>query len=182
MASSSQQCDRSMCAIAPVVQAKLLVLGFLALLYSPTAAQAVVVNVGGTSYDITVQATAYASNSTLFDQPPNGRMPWWADVSGASAAAFALEVYDQLGGGPTPGYGPLFAYTASAGSVNAILQNLSDPLSQLDDTYLDTLNLSYAIATPLSTPSAVPAPLPLAACGAALTWSRRLRRRLHSTR
>jgi hypothetical protein len=76
----------------------------------------------------------------------------------------------------------LFAYTASAGSVSAILQNLSDPLSQLDDTYLDNLNLPYAIAIPLPTPSPVPAPLPLAALGAALTWSRRLRRRFHSSR
>jgi hypothetical protein len=179
---SSQPRDRRICSIALTVKAKLLALGSLALLCSPMAAQAVGVNVGGVSYDITIQTTSYASNSSLFDQPPSGRMPWWGDLSGASAAAFALEVYDQLGGGPSSGFGPLFAYTASAGSVNAILQNLSDPLSQLDDTVLDNLNLSYAVATPLSTPSAVPAPLPLAAFGGALTWSRRLRRRLHSSR
>lgn len=179
---SSQPRDRRIRNIALTVKAKLLVLGVLAPLCSPMAAQAVGVHVGGVSYDITIQTISYTSNSSLFDQLPSGRMPWWGDLSGASAAAFALEVYDQLGGGPSSGFGPLFAYTASAGSVNAILQNLSDPVSQLDDTYLDDLNLSYAIATPLTTPSPVPAPLPLAAVGAALTWSRRLRRRLHSSR
>lgn len=157
-----------------------LALAALTLALSPGAAQAVVVTVAGNTYDITIETTSYLSSPSLFQLPPTGRMPWWGDSSGTSASTFAQEAYNQIGAGPTPGYGPLFAYDLSGGSLNAILQNLNDPLSQLDDTFADNQTLTFAVATPLATTS-VPAPLPLTALAATAAWSRRLRRRLRST-
>ena len=106
-------------------------------------------------------------------------MPWWGDSSGTIASDFAREVSGQLGAGPTPGYGPLFAFDFMGGSLDAILQNLNDPLSQLDDTFLDNQTVTFAVATPIASTS-VPAPLPLLALATAGAWSRRLRRRLRS--
>ena len=159
--------------------AKPLALAALALALSPSAAHAVVVSVAGNTYDITTETTSYLSSPSLFQLPPAGRMPWWGDATGASASTFAQVVYNQLGAGPTPGYGPLFAYEISGGNLNAILQNFSDPLSQLDDIFADNLTVTFAVATPVSTTS-VPAPLPLAALATAAAWSHRLRRRIHS--
>jgi MYXO-CTERM domain-containing protein len=147
----------------------------IALAIGPSAAEAALVTVGGISYDISTETTSYTGTPSLFQLPPTGRMPWWGDSSGTTASDFAREVFSQLGLGPTPGYGPLFAYDFSGGSLNAILQNLNDPLSQLDDTFLDSQTLTYAVATPQGSPS-VPAPLPLMALAAAGAWSRRLRR------
>jgi hypothetical protein len=100
---------------------------------------------------------------------PLGKAPL-GDATGASASTFAQVVYNQLGAGPTPGYGPLFAYEISGGNLNAILQNFSDPLSQLDDIFADNLTVTLAVATPVSTTS-VPAPLPLAALATAAAHS-----------
>jgi hypothetical protein len=163
--------------------AKPLSLAALTLALSPSAAHAVVVSVAGNTYDITTETTSYLSSPSLFQLPPAGRMPWWGDGTGASASTFAQVVYNQLGAGPTPGYSPMFVYEISGGNLNAILQNLSDPLSQLDDIFADNLTVAFAVATPVSTPvstASVPAPLPLAALATAAAWSRRLRRRIHS--
>ena len=137
-------------------------------------------HVAGNAYDVTIETTSYLSSPSLFQTPPLGRMPWWGDSSGATASVFATEVYDQLGAGPTAGYGPLFAYDIAGGNLNVIMQNLTNPLSQLDDTFADNQTLSFAVANPLATTS-VPAPLPLTALAAATAWSRRLRRRIRST-
>lgn len=157
-----------------------LALAVISLAINPTAAQAVLVTVGGSSYDISTETTSFLGTPSLFQLPPTGRMPWWGDSSGTTASDFAREVSGQLGAGPTPGYGPLFAYDFTGGSLNAILQSLNDPLSQLDDTFLDSQTLTYAVAAPLTSPS-VPAPLPLMALGAAGAWSRRLRSRIRSS-
>ena len=160
--------------------AKPLALAALTLALIPGAAHAVVVTVAGNTYDVTTETTSFLSSPSLFQLPPAGRMPWWGDSSGSSASSFAQVVYNQLGAGPNPGYGPLFAYDLSGGSLNAVLQDLNDPLSQLDNTFADNQTLTFAVASPLSSTS-VPAPLPLTALAAAAAWSRRLRRRIHST-
>ena len=160
--------------------AKPLALAALTLALSPSAAHAVMVTVAGNAYDVTIETTSYLSSPSLFQTPPLGRMPWWGDSSGTTASLFATEVYDQLGAGPTAGYGPLFAYDIAGGNLNVIKQNLTNPLSQLDDTFADNQTLSFAVANPLATTS-VPAPLPLTSLAAATAWSRRLRRRIRST-
>lgn len=141
---------------------------------SPAAAPAVVVTVGGSSYDISLIETSQATSTSLFSAlPPQGRMPWWGDP--ALAYDFAVQVYDQLGDGSTAGYGPLFAHGVSGGWVLGILQSTGDPLDAIDQTPATNLPVRYAIAS-----APVPGPLPLFGVAAAFGWSRRLRQRIGS--
>jgi len=146
-------------------------------LLAAASASAVTVTVGSIDYDVTVFKGSYNSNSALFQLLPAGRVPWWG--SDTLAINFAQQVYDQLGSGPTSGYGPVFAYELSGTDILGISQNLNDPLSQQDETIADNVDVNYAIVTPLnSAPASVPAPLPVFGAAAALGWSRQLRKRI----
>ena len=161
-------------------------LGWLAGCALPLAAclpaQAVVVNILGSNYDVTITSTSHNANPIAFGTPTAGQMPWWGDSSLAST--FASQVYDQLGDGYQPGYGPVFAYqfiaTPSA-EVYGITQNTTDINDQLDLDASAPLSAATAYAyasASLITPVPVPGPLPLAGAAAAFAWSRRLRRRI----
>ncbi len=142
-------------------------------------ASAVTVTVGSIDYDVTFFMGTYSDNAALFQTPPAGKMPWWGDSTGDLAAEFAGQVYDLLGEGPTAGYGPVFAYALSVNDVLGIAQNLTDPLSQIDETIANDASVNYAIAMPLSpAPTSVPAPLPVFGAAAAFGWSRQLRKRI----
>jgi hypothetical protein len=146
-------------------------------LLAAAPASAVTVTVGFIDYDVTVFKGSYNSNSALFQLLPTGKVPWWG--SDTLAVNFAQQVYDQLGSGPTFGYGPVFAYELSGTDILGISQNLADPSSQQDETIADNADVNYAIATPLnSAPASVPAPLPVFGAAAALGWSRQLRKRI----
>jgi len=146
-------------------------------LLAAAPASAVTVTVGSIDYDVTVLKGSYNSNSALFQLPPAGKVPWWG--SDTLAVNFAQQVYDQLGSGPSFGYGPVFAYELSGTDILGISQNLANPSSQLDETIADNADVNYAIATPLnSAPASVPAPLPVFGAAAALGWSRQLRKRI----
>lgn len=149
-------------------------------LLSVAPASAFTVTVGSKDYDVAVYKGSYSNNSGLFHQlPPAGKMPWWGDSTGNLAATFAQQVFDQLGPGPTSGYGPVFAYELSGTDILGISQNLTDPSSQMDETMAISADVNYAIATPLgSGPTSVPAPVPVFGAAAALGWSRQLRRRI----
>ena len=163
-------------------------LGWLAGCALPFAAclpaQAVVVNILGSNYDVTITSTSYNANPIAFGTPAAGQMPWWGDSSLAST--FASQVYDQLGDGYQPGYGPVFAYqfiaTPSA-EVYGITQNITDINDQLDLDASAPLSAATAYAyasasliTPVS--ATVPTPLPLLGGASAMAWSRRLRTRI----
>jgi hypothetical protein len=140
-------------------------------------ASALTVTVGSIDYDVTVFNGSYTSNSSVFQVPPTGQMPWWGND--ILAVDFAEQVYDQLGSGPTSGYGPVFAYEVSGTDILGISQNLADTLSQNVETIAENAAVNYAIATPLgSAPTSVPAPLPVFGAAAALGWSRQLRKRI----
>lgn len=136
-------------------------------------AKAVVINLGGNAYDVSVAETSLASSGNLFDSPPLGQMPWWRDDQLASEAA--AQVFNLLGSGWDPGYGPVFAYDASMGQVMGLAQSLTDPLDQIDVTPATGASVRYAIA---STPA--PGALPLLGAAEMVRWSRRLRRRIGS--
>jgi hypothetical protein len=140
---------------------------------SATPASAVVVNVGGNSYDVTVLNTSYDVSTSLFQLPPSGSMPWWGDD--ALASEFAAQVYNSLGSGWDADYGPVFAHSQSLSQVLGLTQSLSNPLDQIDVSPATSTPVTYAIAT---TP--VPGPLPLFGAAAAFGWSRQLRSRLKS--
>ncbi|MFN9646108.1 MAG: hypothetical protein ACK6BG_13560 [Cyanobacteriota bacterium] len=138
---------------------------------SPVAA--VVVNVGGNSYDVTVLNTSYDASTSVFQLPPTGQMPWWGND--LLASDFAAQVYNSLGSGWDADYGTVFAHSESLGQVLGLSQSLTNPLDQIDVTPATSTTVTYAIAT-----SPVPGPLPLFGAAAAFGWSRQLRARLRS--
>ncbi len=138
---------------------------------SASPAAAVVVNVGGNSYDVTVFNTSYSTSTSVFQLPPSGQMPWWGDD--LLASEFAAQVYNSLGTGWDADYGPVFAHGESLGQVLGLVQSVSNPLDQIDVTPASNTTVPYAIAT-----SPVPGPLPLFGAATAFGWSRRLRQRM----
>ena len=149
-------------------------------LLSVAPASALTVTVGSIDYDVTVFNGSYNSNSSLFQIPPAGQVPWWGNDM--LAIDFAQQVYDQLGSGSTPGNSPVFAYEVSGTDILGISQDLGDILIQYPETIPDNAAVKYAIATPLnSAPASVPAPLPVFGAAAAFGWSRRIRRRIGGT-
>ena len=157
--------------------ASLLLLGTTALpLLTTSPAAAVVVTVGGTSYDVSVSTTTYNSSSADFQTPSSGGlMPWWGDDMLASD--FAKEVYDALGSGWNNNYGPVFAYEFETiqDQVPGIAQSIFNPNLQIDVFPATNATVSYAIAT---APVPLPQPLPLFGAAAGFGWSRQLRKRI----
>ncbi len=140
-------------------------------------ASAVTVTVGSTDYDVTIFNGSFSSNSASFQVPPTGVMPWWGDD--LLALDFAAQVYDQLGQGPTTGFGPVFAYEDSGIDIQGWSQSITDPASQNLEAIAYNFDVNYAIATPLnSAASSVPVPLPVFGAAAAFGWSRQLRTRM----
>jgi len=157
----------------------LLVAGGLSLpIVSALPASAVTISIGANDYEVTVVVGKYFGNESLFQVPPAGQMPWWADTTGNTAAEFAATVYDQLGQGPETGYGPVFAYDFTDPNVQGIVQSLTDLTAQLDQPFSANNDILYAVATPLSQGpvTSVPGPLPVVGALGAFTFSRRLRR------
>jgi hypothetical protein len=164
----------------PISAALLTVSASIALpLLAALPAAAVTVTIGSNSYDVTVFTGSYSNNTSLFQALSPGKMPWWGDSTGDSASAFATQVYDQLGNGPTSGYGPVFAYDLDGAGVVGLSQNLTDPLVQNGESIALNASVAYAIATPLGPPpSPAPAPLPVFGAMAAFGCSRRIRKRI----
>ena len=152
--------------------------GFLALTFTPGAAQAAIVNVGGTNYDVTYFTGAANSNLSKFQTPANGgQMPWWGNSS--LTQSFATAVGNKAGLPNLAGSGgPFFAYAFSQPSV---FSWSLDDVTIVNDAWgaFVTFN-SWATASlaPPPAPSGVPGPLPLFGAAAAFSMSRRLRRRI----
>ncbi|MEB3260296.1 MAG: hypothetical protein VKP63_06705 [Cyanobacteriota bacterium] len=138
---------------------------------SSAPAAAVVINLAGVPYDVSVSQTSYSLSTSAFQAPPLGQMPWWGDDQLASEAA--SQVFNLLGPGWDANYGPVFAYGATLGQALGLAPSLADPLDQIDVSPTSGAMVRYAIA---STP--VPGPLPLLGATELVLWSRRLRRRI----
>jgi hypothetical protein len=152
--------------------------GALLPLLQAKPAAAVVVNVGGIVYDVSITNMSYALSPTSFALPPLGQMPWWGDD--ARASEFATSVYLQLGPGTDANYGPVFAYAVDT-SLNQVLglsQSLTDINDQIDVMPTTSATIRYATATTSAT-TPVPLPLPILGAATGFGWSRRLRQRLH---
>lgn len=136
---------------------------------SPAAA--VVVTVGGTSYDVSALTISSNSQPSAFALPPLGQMPWWGNDNLASE--FATQVFNQLGAGWDADYGPVFAHALDTpmNQVLGLTSSLTDLNDQIDVTPSLTTTTRYAIAV-----APVPLPLPLLGAAAGLGWSRQLRR------
>jgi hypothetical protein len=151
--------------------------GLVLSLVSASPSPAVTVTIGSTDYDVSFFVGTFTDNQSLFQVPSAGKVPWWVDPSGTIASDFAQSVFDQLGEGPVPGYGPVFAYDSDGVAVQGIVQSLTNTSSQLDQPFSPSIPIKYAIATPISQPSTAnaPGPLPVLGVFAAYKFSRRLR-------
>jgi hypothetical protein len=145
---------------------------------SPGSAQAYVVTVGGTQYDVTTFTGTYNDNISKFATAANsGVMPWWgnSNTAGVFANAVALGL-----GQPNLGnrFGPAFAYAAGGGVVNYILWDTvhSSVLFNTNSPQTDA-GITWAQVAPASS-APVPGPLPLFGAAAAFGFSRKLRKRI----
>jgi|688.fasta_scaffold165242_2 hypothetical protein len=153
----------------------------LAACLSAPAAHAVVVTVGGTSYDVLVTNRAYTDDPSFFS---SASMPWFTanPADNNLAYEFAAAVFDQLGSFYYPGFtepgGPLFAFAINTPNILAVFQETNDPNIQNETNVVTSQAYNYAYATSAPVPTSVPSPLPLIGAVAALRAARRLRHRL----
>jgi hypothetical protein len=137
-------------------------------------ANALIVTVDGTNYDVTVLDVAYEGNESLFATPATGGvMPWYGN--GPLAASFASAISDAL---ENQGSNPVFAFTFDT-SVRGKQYGLNRNTNTFEVSNISLpafLSIGYAQATLV--PAAVPGPLPLFGAAAAFGMSRRLRRRI----
>lgn len=147
------------------------------------ARAALLVNVGGSYYNVTTFTGSYDDNSSRFT---TAEMPWWGDST--LAGQFATAVGSELGFpnrtpacGSAPGcYSPLHAYGVGSGVNGSWTHSTNGVVSA---GVFRNESLTYAVATPAAAPapSAVPGPLPLFGAAAAFGMSRRLRSRIAGT-
>jgi hypothetical protein len=168
-------------AMQALLHSRWIVVGCLAALplLSPRPAEAIVVNVAGQSYDVSVITTSPNQAPSIFAPIAlngSGKMPWWGNPN--LAAAFAMEVFSGLGPGADANYGPIFAYEFTVNGVAGVAQSLTDINDQtvVDPAPSRSDLLPYAIARQ---PVAVPLPPPFLGIGAGFCYARRLRRLRH---
>jgi hypothetical protein len=136
----------------------------------PTEAQALIVNVGGTNYNVSTFVGNYNVNASRFTV---GEMPWFGNSS--LAQQFAAALGTGLGLPNSFGNaGPMFAYSANS-SYAGVWVYVSTSAANAVPT--SSVNLTYAVASQAPS-TAVPGPLPLFGAAAAFGWSRRLRSRI----
>jgi hypothetical protein len=151
-------------------------------------AQAVVVNVEGKDWDVTTFTGSYNDNESRFNV---GEMPWWGNESLASlfAGAVGSSLGDPNGLHATLRYwGPKFSFSACDTTCGYLGQYSVELTSGfpvvtigLEPKGLDSNGgrpLTWAQATPYTSPAAVPGPLPALGAAAAFGFSRKLRKRI----
>ena len=109
-----------------------------------TSTHAVLVDVGGTQYDIiTIDGTFNALQTNIESQP------WWGDINIARDAAFAVNT--SLGtNSVNTDFGPLFAYGKPFESVAAVAWLFVDPLDIDTDAFAvdPTQSVTWAVVAP----------------------------------
>jgi hypothetical protein len=143
---------------------------------SPGSAQAYLVTVGGTQYDVTTFTGSYNNNDSKFNSTT---MPWFG--SSTLANQFAAEIGAGMGY-LNGGNGPFFAWQQSGiVSVWYTYQGGGGPSYgqysgsiPVDETYV------WAQVSAPAPSASAPAPLPLLGAGAAFGYSRQLRKRIKS--
>ena len=151
-------------------------------------AQAFVVNVEGQDWDVTTFTGSYNDNEAKFNV---GEMPWWGDESLASL--FAGAVGSSLGApnglhATLRSWGPKFSFSACdttcgyLGQYSVELTSGSPVVTiGLEPKGLESNGgrpLTWAQATPYTSPAAVPGPLPALGAAAGFGFSRKLRKRI----
>lgn len=148
----------------------------VACLVAGSPAQALIVTINGSDYDVLRQRINYNDNRTLMES-----QPWWGDEN--LAITFANTVGYGLGRISAYGEtsGPIFAYTINSSVYPVAGHAFGFPYGPRTQSGLgETLDFAVATAIPAPASAAVPAPLPILASFAAYGWSRRLRAKIHS--
>lgn len=141
---------------------------------APREAQALTVEVDGTTYDLTIYSGSFDSNTSFFATPANGgKMSWWGNESLAQQLASKLAA--GLSSPPLPSNGPLFAFAFNSPYVSASYFDLTTlgngDLVVTDDEVSPSTPQTYVVEN-----NPVPAPLPILATAVCFTAIRRLRR------
>jgi len=167
-------------------------LGAAVLAGALTAGQAqalgVRVNINGQDYNVTTFSGSYNDNTAKFNLPAaGGVMPWWSN--GTVAAQFAIAVDAQLGtpnildglSGPPAGTGagPFFGYETNG--PNNIMYGFG---------WVSGYGVGQGVigfpsggtSRTWAQVTAVPGPLPVLGAAVAFGWSRKLRKRLKSSK
>lgn len=151
-------------------------------------AQAFNVTWNGTNYDVTTFTGDYNSNISKFQTPSNGgQMPWWGSSADTwsfmqATASNTPDLYTNLGVDSNTNV-IIFGYsTASMGGTFWRGKRYDDGLGSFsmgadNDTSWGN-SPSYTISWAQATPVSVPGPLPLLGIGAALGFSRKLKKRI----
>ena len=144
-------------------------------------AQALVVNVGGKTYDVTTFLTDNPSSPQFALPPAPGVIPWWDNQ--ALAVQFATAVGSGLGTPNGNGRGALFgfnntpAFNCGGGG--------SQPTGQICSAYFNSSTVlidNFAVGTRVwaQATELVPGPLPALGVAAAFGFSRKLRKRINA--
>jgi hypothetical protein len=151
-------------------------------------AQAFVVNVEGQDWDVTTFTGSYNDNEAKFNV---GEMPWWGNESLASL--FAGAVGSSLGApnglhATLRSWGPKFSFSACDTTCGYLAQYSVELTSgspvvtlHLEPKGLESNGgrpLTWAQATPYTSPAAAPGPLPALGAAAGFGFSRKLRKRI----
>ena len=156
-------------------------------------AQALVVTVSGQQWDVTTFTGTYNNNVAKFNL---ANMPWLNDSlfdSSALMAQFVVAVNDDLGapnvcpancaGGQVGTRGPYFAQKLYWGSGNvngnASFWDVGGAQRQGTGGLGSDQVLTFAQATPFTSPAPVPGPRPALGAAAAFGFSRKLRKRIN---
>ena len=144
-------------------------------------AMAVVVTIGGTSYDVLITNRSQDQEPTLFTA---AQMPWFTGNTADPNLAYDFaQAVGSLGSNAYPGFaamgGPLFAFATDAAKVYAVFDEIGglNVQNEIQVGLNQVYNYAYVKPSAPSAPTSVPGPLPLAAAAMALGWSRQLRSR-----
>jgi hypothetical protein len=142
-------------------------------------ANALVVNVGGQNYDVTIFTGTYNGNTSKFETAANGgAMPWWGNQQ--AAVDFAAAVNIGLG---MPNPGTRGGYLADAIDSNLLFLSTTFYFPLFSGTITSSeyagspASYIFAVAA-LVAPSSAPSPLPIFGAAAAFGASRQLRKRI----
>ncbi len=158
---------------------------------SPGSAQALVVTVGGTQYDVTTFTGTFNDNISKFATPANGGvMPWWG--SDSLAGNFSDAVGSSLGGpfnfAVGNNWGPYFAsrlLSQDVDRVGAAAYFMNPPTFGPGSYFIGSQGNhgpSLQTSAVWAQVAPVPGPLPLFGAAAAFGFSRKLRKRIQVAR
>jgi hypothetical protein len=149
-------------------------------------ANAFVLNVGGQDWNVTTFTGSYNDNKSKFNTPANGGvMPWWTDGDKKQDFLIALGDslgYPNLGGSLGPAFGASTqGVPSSPGSgVGTTLFLYSDVFPYILTSVV--VPFSGEVTWAQASPVPVPGPLPILGLGAVFGYSRKLRKRIKSSK